>query len=85
MRRNSSGQCGGKSTSRPSVPSLATEGGTDNRLVQLCFLDVEPAGVWDEFRRYVQAVNDGGKGQVSFASPFLGTVVGTDTYTDQLW
>ena len=26
-----------------------------------------------------------GKGVVSFAAPFLPTIVGTDTYTDQLW
>jgi hypothetical protein len=75
----------GDTPSDPSVPNLATEGGTDDRLVQLCFLDVAPEGTWAIFRRYAQAVEDGGKGLVSFAAPFYGTVVGTDTYTDQLW
>jgi hypothetical protein len=26
-----------------------------------------------------------GLGSIVFASPFLATVLGTDTYTDQLW
>ena len=28
---------------------------------------------------------DAGAGKVVFAAPFLPTIVGTDTYTDQLW
>ena len=32
-----------------------------------------------------EAVADSGLGRVLWASPFIGTVPGTDTYTDQLW
>ena len=69
----------------PNVPNLATDGGSDDRLVQLCFLDAQPEHTWGIIRAYAQAIEAAGKGHVSFASPFYGTVVGTDTYTDQLW
>ena len=32
-----------------------------------------------------RALADAGLGRVQWASPFIGTVPGTDTYTDQLW
>jgi hypothetical protein len=67
------------------VPSLATEGGRPDRLVQMCFIEGDPAGCWDAFRGYAKEVADGGIGTVTFAAPFWKTVVGTDTYTDQLW
>ena len=67
------------------VPSLATDGGRPDRLVQLCFIEGDPAGCWDAFRGYAKEVDDGGVGTVTFAAPFYKTVVGTDTYTDQLW
>jgi hypothetical protein len=64
---------------------LGASGGTPQRLVQLCFLDAEPTGLWAGFRDYAAAIDEGGRGRVTFAAPFLPTVVGTDTYTDQLW
>jgi hypothetical protein len=58
----------------------------DQRLVLLCFLDDEPPASWDSvFAGQGQAVEDAGLGHVVWASPFLGTIPGTDTYTDQLW
>jgi hypothetical protein len=30
-------------------------------------------------------MRDAGMGEVIWASPFKPTIVGTDTYTDQLW
>ena len=57
------------------------------RVLLLCFLDEDPSGSWDAvFARP-------GRGRwpipasaaVVWASPFIGTVPGTDTYTDQLW
>ncbi len=65
--------------------SLGTDGGTDDRVVQLCFIDGSPVDVWDAFRAYAAEVDRGGAGRVTFAAPFLPTIVGTDTYTDQLW
>ena len=44
-----------------------------------------PTGVWDRFHAYADGLAASGKGTVSFAAPFVPTIVGTDTYTDQLW
>jgi hypothetical protein len=68
-----------------SVPSLATAGGSPDRLVQLAFLNESPEALWPRFVDYAAAVDAGGRGTVVFAAPFIPTVVGTDTYTDQLW
>jgi hypothetical protein len=56
------------------------------RMLLLWFLDEGPEGSWDAvFARQGEAVAAGGLGQVVWASPFVATVPGTDTYTDQLW
>ena len=65
--------------------ALGTDGGSPERLVQLCFLEGPPQDSWDAFRQYGKVIDAGGVGKVTFAAPFLPTVVGTDTYTDQLW
>ena len=58
----------------------------DQRLLLLWFLDEEPAGSWDTvFAHQAEAIAGSGLGRVQWASPFIGTVPGTDTYTDQLW
>jgi hypothetical protein len=58
----------------------------DQRLLLLWFLDEEPAGSWDAvFAHQAEAIAGSGLGRVQWASPFIGTVPGTDTYTDQLW
>ncbi len=58
----------------------------DRRVLLLWFLDESPSGSWDAlFAGQGQAVADSGVGHVVWASPFIGTVPGTDTYTDQLW
>lgn len=64
---------------------LGSTGGTPERLLQLCFLEEDPARRWDEIRAYAADVDRTGAGRVTFAAPFIPTVVGTDTYTDQLW
>jgi hypothetical protein len=65
--------------------SLGTEGGSPDRLVQLCFLETDPRAVWDSFREFADTIDAGGKGKVTWAAPFFATKVGTDTYVDQLW
>ena len=65
--------------------ALGTDGGSPERLVQLCFLEAPPQDSWDAFRQYGKVIDAGGVGKVTFAAPFLPTVVGTDTYTDELW
>ena len=64
---------------------LGTPSGGDERLVQLFFSDEAPQNSWDRFERYRDQIEDSGKAKVLFAAPFLPTIVGTDTYTDQLF
>jgi len=70
---------------RESPMSLGTTGGDENRVLQLCFLTEEPDQCWDAFRQYGDDIDAGGAGRVTFAAPFIPTVIGTDTYLDQLW
>jgi hypothetical protein len=65
--------------------SLGTDGGREDRVVQLCFMESDPASEWDRFHAYAKDIEASGTGTVTFAAPFVPTVVGTDTYTDQLW
>jgi hypothetical protein len=56
------------------------------RLLLLCFMDESPEGSWARvFAGQGKALGETGLGRVVWASPFIGTVPGTDTYTDQLW
>jgi hypothetical protein len=64
---------------------LGTAGGTDDRLVQLAFVEGAPDDAWDWFRSYADAIDCTGRGTVTFAAPFFAAVVGTDTYLDELW
>jgi hypothetical protein len=65
------------------VPRSETE---DQRVLLLWFLDEEPTGVWETaFAQQGEQLAATGLGHVLWASPFIGTVPGTDTYTDQLW
>lgn len=58
----------------------------DRRVLLLFFLDEEPAPSWDGiFARQGESLTAAGLGQVVWASPFIGTIPGTDAYTDQLW
>ncbi len=65
--------------------NLGTEPGGPKRTMQLAFLEGDPAAAWDDVRRYVEAIDASGLGRVCFAGPFAKTIVGTDTYADQLW
>ena len=53
--------------------------------MQLFFLEDQPNQHWDRFVDYGCRLDASGLATVGFAAPFLATVVGTDTYTDQLW
>ena len=64
---------------------LGSGPGTLQRSMQLCFLDEEPAASWDRIRTYAAAVEASGLATVALAAPFIPTIVGTDTYADQLW
>jgi len=58
---------------------------TGDRAIFISFSLQDPKAVWEE--RYVplaKAIEASGIGTVAFASPFIPTIPGTDTYTDQL-
>ena len=58
----------------------------DDRVLLLGFIDEDPTASFDAvFGSLGAAVEAAGVGRVQWASPFIGTVPGTDTYTDQLW
>jgi hypothetical protein len=58
-------------------------GGTD-RLVQLLFVGGDTEGALDAVRAYAERVEGAHLADLRLAAPFLATVVGTDTYVDQL-
>ncbi|HKY13331.1 MAG TPA: hypothetical protein VJM33_00300 [Microthrixaceae bacterium] len=64
---------------------LGSGPGTPARSLQLFFSDEDPATVWDRVRDYGAAIDASGVATVRLAAPFIPTVIGTDTYTDQLW
>lgn len=64
---------------------LGTGPGTRQRSMQLLFLTDEPTAAWDRITKYTEAVNESGLATVRFVAPFIPTIPGTDTYTDQLW
>jgi hypothetical protein len=70
---------------QPGGVSIGSRGGSDERIVQLAFIEGAPHDTWDAFRDYATAIEQRGRGTVTFAAPFFATVVGTDTYTDELW
>lgn len=64
---------------------LGSGPGTRQRSLQMVFLDDDPADSWGRIRTYCSAVDASGLATVALAAPFIPTVVGTDTYADQLW
>ena len=57
-----------------------------DRVLVVAWTSEDPLGVWDErFAGLGDAFAAEGLGRIVFASPFLATVPGTDTYTDVLW
>jgi hypothetical protein len=57
-----------------------------DRFLHLYFVDDDVLDVWDDrFAPIGKELEASGLGRVLFASPFLPTVPGTDTYADQLW
>jgi hypothetical protein len=58
--------------------------GEERRTLLMCFLDEDPRLRWQTLHDLEAAVAAGGHGSVVYASPFIPTIPGTDTYTDQL-
>ena len=68
------------------APGVAKSEGSDEKFVHLYFLDADPLEVWerDGFAEHADLVARTGLGRVDWAGPFIPTIPGTDTYTDQL-
>jgi hypothetical protein len=64
---------------------LGTRAGGPERLCQLFFVRGDVRDTLDRFHAYTDAVDASGLADVRFVAPFFRTVVGTHTYTDQLW
>jgi len=64
---------------------LGTGPGTRARSMQLLFLHSDPRGAWDRIRTYAAALDASGIATVRLVAPWIPTIPGTDTYTDQLW
>jgi hypothetical protein len=64
---------------------LGTGPGTKARSMQLLFLTDEPSAAWDRVQDYTTRIEDSGLAEVRLVAPFIPTIPGTDTYTDQLW
>jgi hypothetical protein len=61
-------------------------GAGGERFLLIYFCTENPLAVWDrDYAGLGDALAASGLGKVVFASPFLATIPGTDTYTDQLW
>jgi hypothetical protein len=60
--------------------------GEERRFCQLWFCEEPALDVWDaQLTDLAERVGAGGKAEILWASPFRPTVVGTDTYVDELW
>lgn len=64
---------------------LGNDGGTPERILQMCFVKEDPAEIWSQIIDYAAEIEGSGVGRVTFSSPFIPTEIGTDRYTDELW
>ena len=68
------------------VPGVARSDSLERRLLLLWFLDQSPAECFDStIRKAAERIQGSGLATVVTAVPFIPTIPGTDTYTDQLW
>jgi hypothetical protein len=64
------------------IPRVAADA---QRILVMWFVDREPADVWEsELSGIAKAIDATGKARCIFSGPFIPTIPGTDTYTDQL-
>jgi hypothetical protein len=64
---------------------LGTKAGGPERLLQLFFLSGDVRQSEQRVRAYTAGVEASGLATLRLAAPFFASVVGTDTYIDQLW
>jgi hypothetical protein len=54
-------------------------------VMTLSFSEASPVDSWDAQRALAARLSSDGLGEVLWSAPFIPTIPGTDTYTDQLW
>jgi hypothetical protein len=64
---------------------LGSTAGGPERLVQLLFVAGDVRASLARVRSYTDAVESRGAATLRLAAPFFRTIVGTDTYVDELW
>jgi len=64
---------------------LGTGPGTRQRSMSLMFLTDDPSSQIPLLKSYAELVDSSGLATVRLVAPFIPTIPGTDTYTDQLW
>lgn len=64
---------------------LGSRAGGPERLCQLFFMRGDVRTVIDRLHTYTDSIEADGLASVRLVAPFFRTVVGTDTYTDELW
>jgi hypothetical protein len=64
---------------------LGSPAGGPERTVQLFFVRGEVRDTLDRLRAYTEAIEAAGLADIRLVAPFFATVIGTDTYVDQLW
>jgi hypothetical protein len=75
----------GENDPRDVPMDLGSKAGGPERLCQLCFVNGDVREALAPLRAYTDAIAADGLAAVRLAAPFFRTVVGTDTYVDQLW
>ena len=64
---------------------LGTPAGGTERLVQVIFVRGDVTKATKRMKAYTDAVEAAGLADVHLVAPFFRTVVGTDTYANELW
>lgn len=75
----------GQNDPRDVPMDLGTRAGGPERTCQLFFVAGDVRGQLARMRAYTDAVEADGLADTRLVAPFFRTVVGTDTYVDQLW
>jgi hypothetical protein len=64
---------------------LGSDAGGPERLAQLLFVRGDVRSTIDAVHAYTDAIEAAGLADIRLVAPFFATVIGTDTYVDQLW
>jgi hypothetical protein len=75
----------GESAERNSPMDLGSVAGGPERACQLLFVRGNVRDTLERVRRYTDAIEAAGLADVQLVAPWFATVIGTDTYVDQLW